>query len=149
MQRHLQKLTNVTQLSFAERALLSEHNQILGKISNEAKARRATKSKILGKARVMSYEDLEQARVARAAKDAKKQASKKTRKSKKAEKELTAETKAEQTSTGKRKRGGNGKSNMEEGTAEPVTEMAHTCGIESEGNAIISVPWQAPVAKMW
>jgi hypothetical protein len=39
-------------------------------VNNEAKVRRSTKSLVLGKAKVMSYEDLEEARAKRAAKDA-------------------------------------------------------------------------------
>jgi len=42
--KDVQKLTNATQLSFAERALLQEHNRFLAKINNEAKVRRSTKS---------------------------------------------------------------------------------------------------------
>ena len=38
-------------------------------MNNEAKVRRSTKSVVLGKAKVMSYEDLSEARVKRAAKD--------------------------------------------------------------------------------
>jgi hypothetical protein len=45
-------------LSFAERALLEEDRQLL-KQNNEAKHRRATKSTLVGKAKVMSYEDIE------------------------------------------------------------------------------------------
>lgn len=40
------------------------------KINNEAKIRRNTKRLVLGTAKVMSYEDLEEARAQRAAKDA-------------------------------------------------------------------------------
>lgn len=76
LQRHVQKLTNATQLSFAERALLQEQIRFLAKINNEAKVRRATKSKIIGTARVMSYEDLVKARAERAAKEAEKEAKK-------------------------------------------------------------------------
>ena len=72
--RHIQKLTNATQLSFAERALLQEQNRFLAEINNEAKARRSTKSQNLGEARVMSYECLEKARAERAAKEAAKEA---------------------------------------------------------------------------
>jgi dihydroxyacetone kinase len=74
LQKHLQKLTNAAQLSFAERALLQYHNQFLIHMNNEAKARRKTKSEVLGTARVMSYEDLNKARADRAAKEAKKAA---------------------------------------------------------------------------
>ena len=47
LQRHVQKLTNATQLSFAERALLREHNRFLAQINNEAKVRRSTKFTII------------------------------------------------------------------------------------------------------
>ena len=39
------------------------------KMNNEAKVRRSTKSVVLGKAKVMSYEDLEKARADRAARE--------------------------------------------------------------------------------
>jgi hypothetical protein len=38
-------------------------------MNNEAKVRRTTKSVVLGKAKVMSYEDIEEARAKRAAKE--------------------------------------------------------------------------------
>jgi len=69
LQRHVQKLANAAQISFAERALLHDQNQFLTRMNNEAKVRRSTKSVILGKAKVMSYEDIEEARAKRAAKE--------------------------------------------------------------------------------
>ena len=69
LQRHVQKLANAAQLSFAERALLRDQNQFLTGINNEAKVRRSTKSVVPGKAKVMSFEDIEVARAARAAKE--------------------------------------------------------------------------------
>ena len=42
----------------------------MNKINNEAKVRRNTKKMVLETAKVMSYEDLEEARAQRAAKDA-------------------------------------------------------------------------------
>ena len=95
LQRHLQKLTNATQLSFAERDLLQEHNRFLAQMNNEAKVRRSTKSEILGTARVMGYEDLEKARAERAAKEVKKVAS------------ITPE--AEEATVGKKKMVGRGR----------------------------------------
>ncbi|KAK3044655.1 hypothetical protein LTS18_000701, partial [Coniosporium uncinatum] len=71
-----QKHTNATQLSFAERALLQEHNRFLAQMNNEAKVRRSTKSDVLGTAKMMSYEDLERAKAERAAKEAAKEAKK-------------------------------------------------------------------------
>jgi len=70
LQRHLQKLSNAAQISFAERALQQDQMRFLSKVNNEAKVRRSTKSVVLGKAKVMSYEDLVGARAKRAAKDA-------------------------------------------------------------------------------
>ncbi|KAF2628794.1 hypothetical protein BU25DRAFT_317781, partial [Macroventuria anomochaeta] len=65
----IQKLANAAQISFAERALLKDRNRFLSKINNEAKACRSTRSIVLGKAKVMSFEDLEEAKARRAAKD--------------------------------------------------------------------------------
>lgn len=50
---------NAAQISFAERALLEDDNKLLIEQNNEAKRRRSTKSTVLGRAKVMSYEDLE------------------------------------------------------------------------------------------
>jgi hypothetical protein len=55
---------------FAERALLQDQNRFLSRMNNEAKVRRSTKSVVLGKVKVMSYEDIEEARAKRAAKEA-------------------------------------------------------------------------------
>lgn len=56
-------------ISFAESALQKDQIRFLYKVNNEAKDRRSTKSLVLGKAKVMSYEDLEEAPAKRAAKD--------------------------------------------------------------------------------
>jgi hypothetical protein len=84
LQRHVQKLANAAQISFAERALLHDHNQFLTRMNNEAKVRRNTKSVVLGKAKVMSYEDIEEARAKRAAKEVIKGKGKRGRKRKSA-----------------------------------------------------------------
>jgi hypothetical protein len=69
VQRRIQKLASTARVSFAERALLQNHNRFLFKINNEVKVRRSTRSVVLGKAKVMSYEDLDAARAKRAAKE--------------------------------------------------------------------------------
>ncbi|KAL5330878.1 hypothetical protein ACEPPN_000403 [Leptodophora sp. 'Broadleaf-Isolate-01'] len=53
-------------------------------MNNEAKIRRSTKSLVLGKAKVMSFKDIEVARAARAAKDTIKEKGKRGRKRKSA-----------------------------------------------------------------
>ncbi|OAG12147.1 uncharacterized protein CC84DRAFT_1071446, partial [Paraphaeosphaeria sporulosa] len=66
LQRHVQKLANAAQVSFAKQVLLEDQNQFLSTLNKEAKLRRSTRSVILGKAKVMSYEDLKEARKKRA-----------------------------------------------------------------------------------
>lgn len=68
-QRRVEKLANAAQISFAENALLQDQNQILTTISNEVKVRQSTRSIVLGKAKVMSYRDIVEARAKRAAKE--------------------------------------------------------------------------------
>ena len=82
LERHVQKLAHAAQVSFAERALLENRNQMLTRMNNEAKVGR-TRSVVLGKAKVMSFEDIEVARAARAAKDVIKGKGKRGRKRKK------------------------------------------------------------------
>ena len=78
----LEKLLNAAQVSFVERALLENENQILVKQNDEAKRRKWTKATVLGKAKVMSFEDLEEARAKRAARDAETSKGKRGRKRK-------------------------------------------------------------------
>ena len=69
LQRHIQKLASAARISFTEYALLQDQNRFLFKVNNEAKVRRSTRSVILGKAKVMSYEDLSEARAKRTTKE--------------------------------------------------------------------------------
>jgi len=87
LERHVQKLAHAAQVSFAERALfraectlLDNRNQMLTRINNKAKVRRSTRSIVLSKAKVMSFEDIEVAQTARAAKDVIKDKGKPSRK---------------------------------------------------------------------
>jgi hypothetical protein len=86
LERHVQKLVDTAQISFAERALLYDQKQMLTRMNNEAKVRRSTKAVVLeqGQRRVMSFEDIEAARTARAVKDAIKGKGKRGRKRKSA-----------------------------------------------------------------
>jgi hypothetical protein len=69
LQRCVDKLVSAAKISFAKQSLLQDHNRLLFKINSEAKVRRSTRPLVIGRAKVMSYEDLDKARVARAAKD--------------------------------------------------------------------------------
>jgi hypothetical protein len=64
-QKLVQKLANAAEISFAQQALDQDQIQLLSKVNDEAKTRLKTKSKILGKARVMTYEDIEAERARR------------------------------------------------------------------------------------
>ncbi len=68
LRKYLHKLARAANTAFAERALQQEHIRFMYQVNNEAKVRRTTKSLVLGKAKVMSYEDLEEARAKRASK---------------------------------------------------------------------------------
>jgi septum formation inhibitor MinC len=119
LERHIQKLVDAAQISFAKRALLHDQKQMLTRMNNEAKVRRSTQSLVLGQGqgRVMSFEDIEAARAARAAKEVIK---------------------------GKGKRGRKRKSTALEADEpeepEPEPEVARMIDAP--------VPWRAPVAQM-
>jgi len=120
LQRHVQKLASAAQISFAKQTLLQDQNRFLSKINNEAKVRRSTRSVVLGKAKVMSYEDLEEARWKRAAK--------------------------EKATAGKGKRGRKRKSPAPE--PEPEAKVARMSEVPEPAKAPVA-PWRAPVARMY
>ena len=120
-------------------------------MNNEAKTRRSTKSVVLGKGKgkVMSYEDIEEARAKRAEKDAMKGKGKRGRKRKNSaiepdepEAEPEAAYAAKEVTTGKKKRGRKRKSAVQDAEPEPEPEVAQTI-------VAASVPWRAPVAHMY
>jgi len=103
--RHLQKFTKATQACFAKGVLQQNQIQFLITLNNEAKVRRSTKSLILGKAKVMSYEDLKEAREKRDAKDkAKAKAAAGKGKCGRKPKNVVPEAETEEATTGKGKR---------------------------------------------
>ncbi|KAF1938390.1 hypothetical protein EJ02DRAFT_354635, partial [Clathrospora elynae] len=69
LQRCVEKLASAAKISFAKQSPLQDHNRLLYKINSEAKVRRSTRSLVIGRAKVMSYEHLEEARMAHAAID--------------------------------------------------------------------------------
>jgi hypothetical protein len=68
--RRLQKLANAAQKSFAECAILLDENRLLFEQNNESNCRKSTQSTVVGKAKVMSYEDIIEAQAKRDAKEA-------------------------------------------------------------------------------
>lgn len=66
----VQKLANAGADVFAERALLLDRERVLLEQNNEKKARQSVRSTVIGKAKVMSYEDIVEARKRREKKEA-------------------------------------------------------------------------------
>jgi len=70
LERHLKKFTKAGQTFFAKGVLQQHQIRFLIKMNDEFKVRRSTRSVVLGKAKVMGFEELEEARVKRAEKEA-------------------------------------------------------------------------------
>ncbi|KAF2679217.1 hypothetical protein K458DRAFT_314832, partial [Lentithecium fluviatile CBS 122367] len=142
-----QKVANAAQTYLAKIALLYNRNQFLAAIYNEGKARRAADQKVIGTARVATYEDLEKKRAERAVTDAK-EAEKKTKKAaKEARNVASAAPEAEGAATGMKKRGRKRKSAASEaGAAMPKAKMARISQVQvAEGRQDLGAP--KPSAK--
>jgi hypothetical protein len=144
--RHLQKFVNASQKSFAKGILQEDRIQFLTTINDEAKVRRSTKSLVLEKAKVMSYEDLEEARAKRAEKEAAKEAKGKGKRGRKCK---GATSEVDEASMGKAYCGRKRKSAMPEAdTSEPKAKEARTSNApESARDSVAQMT--APVARMW
>ena len=66
----LQSIRWSAQKAFAERVLLLDENRLLFEQNNESNCRQSTRSTVVGKAKVMSYEDIVEAQTKRDAKEA-------------------------------------------------------------------------------
>jgi hypothetical protein len=144
LQRHLQKLAKAAQLFFAKGALQQNHIRFLLIINNEAKARRATKSLVLGKAKVMGYEELVEAREKRAEKDAALRAKGKGKRGRKRTSAVLEADAAEPKTKAAR---------MTKAQA-PALEPERATAIWSTVAAVVGRdttpdPWRAPVARMY
>jgi hypothetical protein len=65
----VRKLANAAQKWVAECAILLDENKLLFEQNNESNVRKSTRSTVVGKAKVMSWDELEKAKAARAAKE--------------------------------------------------------------------------------
>ena len=73
-ERLQQKIATTTQTFLAKNGFLENPNRTINKINNQDKVRRSTKSKMLGNARLMSFEDLEKVCAERIVKETVKEA---------------------------------------------------------------------------
>ena len=141
LQKCVEKLASAAKISFARQSLLQDHNRLLFKIN-----RRSTRSLIIGRAKVMSYEDLDKARTARAAKDkaaANKGMGKRGRKRKSSaqDAEEEAETEAVEVGTGSRE-----VVSRQAGSSVPKIKSAKR---KRKSDVQEPAPWTAPVALMY
>lgn len=156
-----QKCAKGFQQYSATNILQADRIQFLTTINNEAKVRRSTKSLVLGKAKVMSYEDLEEARAKRLVKEstqAAKGKGKGGRKSKKSPPEPEEEEDTVETARRGRKR-----TSAELEAPEPTNKMARMCNAPKPASALViqasrsqidedeiaPEPRRAPVARMY
>lgn len=156
LKRHIQKLVNAAQTAFAKGALQKDQVQFLLKINNEAKVRRSIKSLVLGKAKVMNYEDLV---AKRAEREAKEQAKEKGKGKRGRKRKTSAEADAPEADTleadapepgqeksgPKRKR----KSPPEAGAPKPKAKVARMSEAQVGEDEIAPESQRAPVARMW
>ena len=136
-QRLVYKIVTGAQTYFAENALLEDRNQFLTEINNESKPRQSTKSASLGKAREMSYKDLEKTRAQRAANEA-------AKKARKVAKEFERLANA-----GKEKYDKKGKNSTEADASDLESINIEISEARSEENGSTPKLWRAPVARMW
>ncbi|KAF2688993.1 hypothetical protein K458DRAFT_273005, partial [Lentithecium fluviatile CBS 122367] len=140
-ERLQQKVSKAAQTFLARNALLHSQNRFLTKINDESKARRAAKSTILGKAKVMTWEDLEKARAEHAVKEAAK-AEKKARKTARETKKIAKGiVQAGDSTEGRGKRGRKRTAAMA-GTdpSEPMAKVARINEGQGEKNAVVTEP---------
>ena len=69
VRRRFRKLANAAEEAFADRAILRDRTELLIEQNNERKTRLSVRSTVVGSARVMSYEDIVEARRKREIKD--------------------------------------------------------------------------------
>ncbi len=123
LEKHLQKLTKAASILFAKSALQQDQIQFLLKINNESKRRCASKSIVLGKAKVMSYNDLVAARAKRAEMEA---------------------AKARKLKSNRPKHQGD---MLDMNAPDQVVEVSHSSeGTDAAGKVM---QWSAPVARMY
>lgn len=153
--RLIQKLAKAAQMSIAKGILQQEHIEFLMTINNEAKIRRSTKSVVLGKAVVMGYEQLEEARAKRNEKDAAKATKGKGKRGRKRKSAAPEVDMPDEATKGKGKRGQKRKSDaLEVDMPEADVLEAHAPEPKAKEPRISAVSdleqsWRAPVAKMY
>ena len=149
LQRHLQKCVKAAQISFAKGVLQQSQIGFLIRINTEAKVRRSIISEVLakGEGKVISYEDLEAARAARAAKEQAK-ANGKGKRGPRRKSPAEADVPEVNMSRLSEEARGRKRSNPEEaGATEPKAKVARMSEAQLKEEIVLN-PYRAPVARM-
>ena len=140
LERHVLKLAKAGKKFLVKDALQKDYIKFLNIINNETKVQQSTKSLVLGKAKVMSYKDLEEVQAKRADKEATKEAKGKSKRGQK-HKSATLEADAPEPNVKMVRR-----SKALAPVRASVVQMSRTPVAEDE---IVPEPWRAPVAQMY
>lgn len=139
LDRHLQKLAKAAQTFLAKNAIQEDHIRFLLKINDESKVRRAAKSIVLGKAKVMSFEDLVEARSKRHAQE----------KSKADKSKRGGGGKRGDIRQNARRLGPNAEAEHVEEEAESRSDQSPTADQHLADCSMAPCPGKAPTARMW
>lgn len=134
LMKRIEKLAKAGKVLLARSALQAGHIKFLQKINNEGGTRRSTRAIVLGTAKVMSWEDLEEAKAKRA-EQKEKEARKGKRAARSKRKNKSPKVRNSSVENGVNYSGGTPNTNDQDGDYSGVT---HAPG-----------PGKAPVAKMW
>jgi hypothetical protein len=140
LMRHIEKLAKAGQILLAKSTLQEGHIRFLHRINDEGKARRSTRAIVLSTAKVMSYEDLEEAKAKRA-----KQGEKKVRKGKQGggKKQNAGASKARKSRTDP----GAGLTSDRSFANNDANQVAEpNCAVDG---LVAPCPGRAPIARMW
>lgn len=139
--------------------LQEDRIKFLTTINNEAKVRRSTRSLVLGKAKVISYKDLEAARAKRLVKELTEAAKGKGKRGRKSKNSLPEqEDNTAEIARRRRKR-----KSAEPVVPEPTSKIVRTGNVpkpvsslviqasrtQNDADEIVPEPWRAPVARMY
>lgn len=116
--------------------LQEDRIKFLTTINNEAKVRRSTRSLVLGKAKVMSYKELEAARAKRVAKESTQTAKGKGKRGRKSKNSLPGQ----EDNTIEIARRGRKRKSAEPKVPEPASKMVRTCNAAEPASALVIQP---------
>jgi hypothetical protein len=147
LERHLRKFVRAVQIKSAQGILKDDRIQLLTEINNEAKVRRSARSVVLananrGEGKVMSYEELVEARAKYAEKESAKGKKRRGRKPKSGMPE-TGEGTADTVRPGRKRK------SVALEAPEPNTKVARISRTLTTDDEVMSTSWRAPVARMY